>query len=633
MAYHHNWMHIMPFLSGPRIQHFFLFAIAVLLISLQSLVGAGIAGTAIPLDGADSSKKACTELQMQVGQSTSTPLSIKRQRLESVADDAGGSSYREKVSLVDVSTSDLFAAPPDSSLLVANPPYPYQFKQACWGSEELTFSQKPGSGLTVISMPSLNRLKSLKIGLWNRSNNLVAKALPPVAVFEDSSQLGKTFGPGRKLAITLNTPDVPDVPDVPATAGPSLDSRFSWTLESIPDMGDNNPSLLSVNTGTSTWLTFPTETNNVEKMIINYTFDNRSLGRIVFKRVNGEPKWQLEPSSTETSSLLFTRNNLHISSRTFAIVLATGCAVLAYVGISVCIYWFNSGTDENFKILTNWKQLNILSLSRILTYLNPVVMTSGSYGKASVSRLQLLWFTIIVMSLLIYLFSLTGDLSDLPGSILGLLGISASGTVASGIAGNSINRLSFQNWQWLNEQGWLTEAKNYGSPEAKKGLAKDFGHNSRLRDLLLDENGVVNVYKFQLLFTSFIVGVFLILSGGSNLRGFRLPENFPELLGISNMFYVFGRFVQPTGFAELNGKISLLIEKESELKKLASANPSQRPPCLDSYLLEARLAAGMTKVVFSDLADTKFDCNLSIADDELLPTWAQVYGKDWLRSS
>jgi hypothetical protein len=617
----------MSFLSVPRIHHFFLFAIAVLLISLQSLVGAGIAGSAISHNGADSSSKACTELQDRVVKSSAPPLLIKRQRLRSEAGDAGGSSITDVVSLVDVSTNDLFAAPPDSPLIVANPPYPYHFKKACWGSEELTFSQKPDSDLTAIAMPSPDRMRSLKIGPWNRSNTLVAQALPPVAVLGDPSKLGIPFNPGASVDITLNTPDVPTPPGTP------LDSKFNWTLETIPDIGDSNPPLLSVKTGRSTKLTFPTEIKPAEKIIINYAFDNQNLGEIVFKRVNGESKWQLEPSTTETSSLLFMRPNLYISSRTFSLVLAIACAVFAYVAISVCIYWFNSGTDESLNILTNWKQLNASGLSRILTYLNPVVMTSGAYGKASLSRLQLLWFTIIVMSVLVYLFSLTGDLSDLPGSVLGLLGVSATGTVATTIAGNSTNRLSFANWQWLNEQGWLTEANKYGGPGDKKGLVVKFGNNSRLRDLLLDENGVVNVYKFQLLFASFLVGVFLILSGGSNLRGFRLPENFPQLLGISNMFYVFGRFVQPTGFDDLNEKIKLLITKESELKSSASANPGQRPTCLDGYLLDARLAAGMTKVVFSDLADTKFDDMLSIADDELLPMWAQVYGNDWLRSS
>ena len=105
------------------------------------------------------------------------------------------------------------------------------------------------------------------------------------------------------------------------------------------------------------------------------------------------------------------------------------------------------------------------------------------------------------------------------------------------------------------------------------------------------------------------------------------------MLGISNLFYVFGRTVQPTGFDELDEKISTLITKEKLLKTAVtnSDTPNQRPEPLDDYLIDAKLAAGMTKVVFSDLAVTKFDHNSSILDNELLPPWAQKYGTNWLK--
>jgi len=96
---------------------------------------------------------------------------------------------------------------------------------------------------------------------------------------------------------------------------------------------------------------------------------------------------------------------------------------------------------------------------------------------------------------------------------------------------------------------------------------------------------------------------------------------------------VTGRSFQPTGFDELDTKITTLISKEKDLKTSVtnSSTPNLRPAPLDDYLLEAKLAAGMTKVVFSDLADTKFDHNSPITDHELLPPWAQKYGPDWLK--
>jgi len=215
--------------------------------------------------------------------------------------------------------------------------------------------------------------------------------------------------------------------------------------------------------------------------------------------------------------------------------------------------------------------------------------------------------------------------------VLALLGISAAGTVGTVGVDSARKRLSFVNWQWLNEQGWLTEADQYGGDKDKAKQAENYGTRTHWRDLLLDEGGVLNVYKFQLFFTSLLVGVFLILSGGSNLRGFRLPENFPQLLGVSNLFYVFGRSVQPTGYDELDRQITTLIDQEKALKSFVSSTPTpnQRPALLDEYLLEARSAAGMTKVVFSDLAKTKFD-DEPITDMSLLPPWAQKYENEWL---
>jgi hypothetical protein len=338
-------------------------------------------------------------------------------------------------------------------------------------------------------------------------------------------------------------------------------------------------------------------------------------------------------ADSQSTPVYFYRNNLQVSSRWISRFWAIVAAVLAYLGISFSVYLFNTRTGEGLLGLTKWYKWKWVDWKRTLTYLNPVVMTAGPYGKASLSKLQLLWFTIIILSVLVYLLCLTGDLSDLPGSVLYLLGISAAGTVGTGVAFNNTNRLSFANWQWLNDQGWLSEDDQYGSDKAKSQQADNYGKQSRWRDLLLDEKGVVNVYKFQLLFTSLLVGVFLILSGGSNLRGFRLPENFPQLLGTSNLFYVLGRSFQPTGFNELDAKITTLITKETALKSSVSlsSTPTQRPALLDDYLIEAKLAAGMTKVTFSDLAHTKFDHNPPITDMELLPPWAQKYAMDWLK--
>jgi hypothetical protein len=210
------------------------------------------------------------------------------------------------------------------------------------------------------------------------------------------------------------------------------------------------------------------------------------------------------------------------------------------------------------------------------------------------------------MWVLVYLFVQTGSLSDLPESVLALLGVSASGTILSGLTNLNKGRLSFENWQWLKDQGWLTENRT----------------PTRWTDLFLDEDGSFNIYKFQLLFSSILVGITLVLSRGNNLLGFKIPENFPQLLGLSNIAYVLGKVVTPTGVPELDKQISELVILEKGLKASTTNGLEPKKEELANYLLKARNVAGMTKIVFTDMGGTKFDDIKVIQDTELMPPWA-----------
>jgi hypothetical protein len=604
------------------------------LLCLLILVGAQIAVPTFSLANEKTYQQICDDLKKQQVDSKISPrlLPIQRQRLSTITNEGGGKVTSEQIDFVDVTTSDLFAVPPSSPLFVSNPPYPYQYKQACWGDVLLNLTPDSSSERTIIMMPDPEQLKQVKSKFWHRSENLLVIAKLPSPIVGNSSPSETTYNPGERVDIRLNVPTPTTTAKNTEDSGSPLESKFQWSLATPPADPKASP-LLSPIAGKFTRLTLPPSTDKTEEIRINIEYENENLGSILFEKKQGESKWTNRESGSKPTSLYFWRDNLQVSSRRVSRFSAIIAALLAYIGISYSVYLFNTRTGEGLLGFKNWKSWKGADWKRTLTYLNPVVMTAGPYGKASLSKLQLLWFTIIILSVLVYLLNLTGDLSDLPGSVLILLGISATGTIGAGLASNNKSRLSFVNWQWLNDQGWLSEDDQYGNPDAKSKQAENYGSQSRWRDLLLDEKGVVNVYKFQLLFTSLLVGVFLILSGGSNLRGFRLPENFPQLLGISNIFYVTGRSFQPTGFDELDTKITALIAKEKDLKKSVSdsPDPKQRPEPLDDYLLEAKLAAGMTKVVYSDLAVTKFDHNSPILDNELLPPWAQKYGTDWLK--
>ena len=602
-----------------------------LLLCLLILVGADMVLPAFSEGAAGTSQPNCTELRNQVNSNPSLDLPILRQRLKTTPSQVATNGdvtqvSGEKIEYVPVETTDLFAVPPGSPLIVANPPYPYQYKQACWGNqnrkdESLTIKSGPGIGRSTILMPKPPVGKQSNIWdriFWNRTRDLVVLAKPPTPEIVGSAT---SFNPGQPVTIKLKIQSTS-----PTTANNNQGGSnspvpvFNWNLD--PGL-DGLATLTPAEGGKSHTLILPTADNKkTDKVGITIDYNGDKVGSVSFdKGLDG--KWTSKQQQSE--SLYFLRESLPVSSRRISLFSATIVGLFAYLGISGSVYLYNKRIGlGKLGGLKDWR--------RILTYLNPVVVTAGPYGKASLSRLQLLWFTILVLSVLVYLFNLTGDLSDLPESVLVLLGISASGTVGTFAVDGAKNRLSFVNWQWLNDQGWLSEADKYGDDIAKSKQAETYGKQSRWQDLLLDDGGVFNVYKFQLFFTSVLVGVFLVLAGGSNLRGFRLPENFPQLLGISNLFYVFGRSVQPTGFGDLGSQITSLIGKEKLLKASVSPpnDPSQRPALLDDYLLEARSAAGMTKVLFSDLADTKFDHKPPIEDKELLPPWAQKHENEWL---
>src|SRR5260370_7701902 len=78
----------------------------------------------------------------------------------------------------------------------------------------------------------------------------------------------------------------------------------------------------------------------------------------------------------------------------------------------------------------------------LLRYFDPVYLTAGSDGKGSLSKLQILFFSLIVFGLLSYILARTGALSDLSSSILYLLGIAGVGSALAKRTAEQKNRLS-----------------------------------------------------------------------------------------------------------------------------------------------------------------------------------------------
>lgn len=172
--------------------------------------------------------------------------------------------------------------------------------------------------------------------------------------------------------------------------------------------------------------------------------------------------------------------------------------------------------------------------------INPVVLTAGTDGRASITKLQILYFTLIVTGMLIYVLLRIGVLGDMSSDVLTLLGIAGVSAVAAKQTAVGRRRLSGSNWAWLRRQGW--------TPTKREPSAGD----------LVTENGEFDIYRFQTLVFSLVVGMSLLFTGLFGLSSFELSPALLGLLGISQTIYVGGKAVSRPQISELNKKITEL---------------------------------------------------------------------------
>ena len=192
-------------------------------------------------------------------------------------------------------------------------------------------------------------------------------------------------------------------------------------------------------------------------------------------------------------------------------------------------------------------------------YLDPVYMTAGSDGKGSLSKLQILFFSMIIAGLLAYIVARTGVLSDLSQTILLLLGIAGVGSAAAKGTDTKVNRLDPDNAAWLIQKGWL-----------EVGLAST--NKASWHDIIASD-GEFDVYRYQSCIFSLVVGLSLLAGGINELASFEIPTTLLGILGLSQVVYVGGKLVTPTSLSELNTAINELRALEKKYIDAALARP------------------------------------------------------------
>jgi hypothetical protein len=193
-----------------------------------------------------------------------------------------------------------------------------------------------------------------------------------------------------------------------------------------------------------------------------------------------------------------------------------------------------------------------------LAYLDPIAMAAGPDGKASLGKLQVLMFSLIVFGLITYFLLKTGALSDISSTVLTLMGIAGIGSTVAKGADSSRTTLTPENRAYLLRKGWLPSARHPAVNEAN------------WRDLFTTD-GEFDVYRYQSLIFSLVVGAALVIGGVTQLSSFEIPEALLGILGLSQVVYIGGKLVTPTTMNDLNKAVSDMRDMEKKVRAAAIA--------------------------------------------------------------
>lgn len=191
--------------------------------------------------------------------------------------------------------------------------------------------------------------------------------------------------------------------------------------------------------------------------------------------------------------------------------------------------------------------------------INPLKITAESTGRASLSKAQVLFFTLIVLWISIYWVMKTGELTPINTSILSLLGVAVAGSGVGRVAKNVRSRVTGENWAWAKKKGWIKNDFSRTSSE----------HVPKVSDLITSD-GRFQIARFQAVAFSLVVGFSLLYAGvteATSLATVSIDDSYLILIGLSQGVYVGGKFVGADPIAELNTLLDKLRKLELNFTK------------------------------------------------------------------
>jgi hypothetical protein len=214
--------------------------------------------------------------------------------------------------------------------------------------------------------------------------------------------------------------------------------------------------------------------------------------------------------------------------------------------------------------------------------LDPVQITANPFGRASLAKLQIFAFSLLVFALMLYYQLRTGILITLSTDILALLGISAAGATGGKLTYLAKRRLSFPNWAWLRRHNWLPSMQD------------DVSLRARWAELITDYDGKeFDVYSFQMAIFSLIVAVALITTNLAGVEAFHIPAELLGLLGLSQSVFIVGRAAGTSAYQELDQALTD-VRTKSGLYLVAKTEKTKDPEAaLKTYREAVQQAASM----------------------------------------
>lgn len=248
-----------------------------------------------------------------------------------------------------------------------------------------------------------------------------------------------------------------------------------------------------------------------------------------------------------SDDVIMAEQRYYVGSRQRALIIAIGVTLVLYIaplwflrsqrranssdgkGLNLGPYtiFSNRSTYASKEALTAIKPVNV----RRPFFFSPIWLGRTRRGNASLSSLQITIWTYLVFCIASYVFILNGELINITSSILILLGISGSSSVAARV----------------------TSARQDERAELITAVKSDGGDDQSLSVVsypswsnLISSGGRVDLARLQMLVFTILTAAYVGITAFVTFQFPEIPEGLLWLMGISNGVYLGGKISEPS---------------------------------------------------------------------------------------